>query len=78
MITNPWTIRFVFPFPFAFPEADANEKNDVFSSLSTNLKGSASRLTRSARRGDTVAVLKVAGICVAVGIVVWLLLKWIF
>lgn len=55
-----------------------NEKNDVFSSLSTNLKGSASRLTRSARRGDTGAILKVAGICIAVGIVLWLLLKWIF
>ncbi|BDD62792.1 hypothetical protein MPDQ_006106 [Monascus purpureus] len=52
--------------------------NDVFASFSTSLKGSASRLTRMAKQGDTVAVLKVAGICAGVGVGIWLVLGWIF
>ncbi|PYH91059.1 hypothetical protein BO71DRAFT_401686 [Aspergillus ellipticus CBS 707.79] len=55
-----------------------DHSNQVFSSLTTDLKGSASRLTRMARQGDTVAVLKVAGIVVAVGTVFWIILRWIF
>ncbi|KAL4787706.1 hypothetical protein BJX76DRAFT_345390 [Aspergillus varians] len=55
-----------------------DHSNQVFSSLSTNLKGSASRLTRMARQGDTVAVLKVAGIVVATGVVFWFILGWVF
>jgi blocked-early-in-transport protein 1 len=31
-----------------------------------------------ARQGDTVAVLKVAGIVVGLGIILWLILGWIF
>ncbi|KAJ5550126.1 hypothetical protein N7535_001932 [Penicillium sp. DV-2018c] len=52
--------------------------NDVFSSFSTNLKGSASRLTRMAKQGDTVAVLKIAGMCIAAGVVLYIILGWIF
>ncbi|KAJ6135158.1 hypothetical protein N7512_000318 [Penicillium capsulatum] len=52
--------------------------NDTFYSLGTNLKGSASRLTTMAKKGDTVAVLKVAGICIAVGFLVYIILGWIF
>ncbi|KAI9040012.1 SNARE domain- containing protein [Aspergillus affinis] len=55
-----------------------DHSNQVFSSLSTGLKGSASRLTRMARQGDTVAVLKVAGIVVCVGVALWVILRWIF
>ncbi|RAH42248.1 SNARE domain- containing protein [Aspergillus aculeatinus CBS 121060] len=55
-----------------------DHSNQVFSSLSTNLKGSASRLTRMARQGDTVAVLKVAGIVVVAGLLVWIVLGWVF
>lgn len=55
-----------------------NNQNDAFSSFSTNLKGSASRLTRMAKQGDTVAVLKVAGIVVGVGLLLWIVLGWIF
>ncbi|KAL4915216.1 hypothetical protein BDW62DRAFT_188870 [Aspergillus aurantiobrunneus] len=55
-----------------------DHSSQVFSSLSTNLKGSASRLTRMARQGDTVAVLKVAGIVVGAGLLLWLILRWIF
>ncbi|KAL1969989.1 hypothetical protein VTN77DRAFT_6394 [Rasamsonia byssochlamydoides] len=52
--------------------------SEVFSSLSTSLRGSASRLTRAARQGDKVAVLKVAGICIGAGVGVWVVLGWIF
>jgi len=52
--------------------------SDVFSSLSTNIKGSASRLTRAARQGDKVAVLKVASICIGAGVGAWVVLGWIF
>jgi len=31
-----------------------------------------------AKQGDTVAVLKIAGICIAAGILVYLILGWIF
>ncbi|EAW06590.1 SNARE domain- containing protein [Aspergillus clavatus NRRL 1] len=55
-----------------------DHSSQVFSSLSTNLKGSANRLTRMARQGDTVAVLKVAGIVVGAGVLLWMLLRWIF
>ncbi|OXV08190.1 hypothetical protein Egran_04047 [Elaphomyces granulatus] len=53
-------------------------QSDVFSSLSTNIKGSASRLTRAARQGDKVAVLKVVGICIGAGVGAWVVLGWIF
>ncbi|KAL2217497.1 hypothetical protein M432DRAFT_440184 [Thermoascus aurantiacus ATCC 26904] len=52
--------------------------SEVFSSLSTSLRGSANRLTRMARQGDTVAVLKVAGICVGAGVGLYVVLGWIF
>ncbi|KAL3460998.1 hypothetical protein BJX64DRAFT_261878 [Aspergillus heterothallicus] len=55
-----------------------DQSSQVFSSLSTNLKGSANRLTRMARQGDTVAVLKVAGIVIGAGVLLWLILGWIF
>ncbi|KAL1976156.1 hypothetical protein VTN31DRAFT_2438 [Thermomyces dupontii] len=55
-----------------------DQTSEVFSNLSTSLQGSAGRLTRAARQGDTVAVLKVAGICVGAGIGVWVVLGWIF
>ncbi|EEQ27594.1 SNARE [Microsporum canis CBS 113480] len=52
--------------------------SDVFSSLSTNIRGSASRLTRMARQGDKIAVLKLAAILVGSGLVLWVILGWIF
>ncbi|KAL5357469.1 hypothetical protein BJX96DRAFT_16630 [Aspergillus floccosus] len=55
-----------------------DQSSQVFSSLSTSLKGSASRLTRMARQGDTVAVMKVAGICICAGLALWFILGWIF
>ncbi|KKZ60219.1 blocked early in transport 1 [[Emmonsia] crescens] len=52
--------------------------SEVFSSLSTNIRGSAGRLTRMARQGDRIAVLKIAGIVIAVGFLLWIILSWIF
>ncbi|KIW78783.1 hypothetical protein Z517_08622 [Fonsecaea pedrosoi CBS 271.37] len=51
--------------------------NEVFSSMSTNIRGSAGRLTRMARQGDKVAVLKVAGVVVVAGLLVWWIGGWI-
>ncbi|KAI2794447.1 hypothetical protein POX_a01046 [Penicillium oxalicum] len=55
-----------------------DHSNEVFSSFSSNLKGSATRLTRMAKQGDTVAVLKVAGICIGVVLFFYILIGWIF
>ncbi|KAK2782056.1 hypothetical protein FQN52_001210 [Onygenales sp. PD_12] len=52
--------------------------SEVFSSMSTNIRGSAGRLTRMARQGDRVAVLKVAAIVVGAGMGLWIILSWIF
>jgi hypothetical protein len=48
-----------------------HHQSDTFSSLSTSLKGSAGRLTRMAAQGNKVAVLKLAGIVIAVVVVLW-------
>jgi blocked early in transport 1 len=52
--------------------------SETFSSMTTSMKGSARRLGVMARQGDRVAVLKVAGIIIAVVIVLYWLLTWIF
>ncbi|KAI0509693.1 hypothetical protein F5B22DRAFT_311429 [Xylaria bambusicola] len=52
--------------------------NDTFSSMSTQLKGSASRLGRMAAAGNKVAVLKLSGIVIAAFLVLYYLVKWIF
>ncbi|ETI27715.1 hypothetical protein G647_00164 [Cladophialophora carrionii CBS 160.54] len=51
--------------------------NEVFSSMSSNIRGSAGRLTRMARQGDRVAVLKVAGVVIVAGLLVWWVGGWI-
>ncbi|OAL44731.1 hypothetical protein IQ07DRAFT_592022 [Pyrenochaeta sp. DS3sAY3a] len=48
--------------------------SETFSTFSTSLKGSASRLTRMAQSGNKVAILKLAGIIVAAVV----LLYWIW
>jgi len=55
---------------------DAN--NDAFSSLGTNIRGSAGRLTRMAQSGNKVAILKLSGIIIGVVIVLWWVLGWLF
>lgn len=51
-----------------------DSSNEVFSSLSTSIKGSAGRLGRMAQSGNKVAVLKLAGILVAVVVLGWWIL----
>lgn len=52
--------------------------SESFSNMSTSIRGSAGRLTRSARQGDRVAVLKLAGIIVVSAILAWWVGGWIF
>ncbi|KAI1431099.1 hypothetical protein GGR50DRAFT_690003 [Xylaria sp. CBS 124048] len=52
--------------------------SDTFSSMSTQLKGSAGRLGRMAVAGNKVAILKLSGIIIAVFLVLYYLAKWIF
>ncbi|KAI5289452.1 hypothetical protein KEM54_003839 [Ascosphaera aggregata] len=42
--------------------------SEVFSSMSTGMKASASRLTRMAKQGDRVAIFKLAGIIFVIGV----------
>jgi blocked-early-in-transport protein 1 len=49
-------------------------QNETFSSFSTTLKGSATRLGRMAQSGNKVAILKLAGII----IVFFVLLYWVW
>jgi blocked-early-in-transport protein 1 len=52
--------------------------SETFSSMTTGLKGSARRLGTMAGQGNKVAVLKLAGILIAVCVVGYWLLSWIF
>ncbi|KAF2971705.1 hypothetical protein GQX73_g1823 [Xylaria multiplex] len=51
---------------------------DTFSSMSTQLKGSAGRLGRMAAAGNKVAILKLSGIIIGVFLVLYYIAKWIF
>ncbi|KAF2239701.1 hypothetical protein EV356DRAFT_499909 [Viridothelium virens] len=55
-----------------------DSSTDTFTSFSASLKGSAGRLGRAAQSGNKVAVLKLAGIIVAVVVVLYWILKLIF
>ncbi|KAI6088571.1 hypothetical protein F4821DRAFT_233272 [Hypoxylon rubiginosum] len=52
--------------------------SDTFSSMSTQLKGSAGRLGRMAASGNKVAILKLSAILVGIFLVLYYILKWIF
>ncbi|KAI1757852.1 hypothetical protein F4782DRAFT_524551 [Xylaria castorea] len=52
--------------------------SDTFSSMSTQLKGSAGRLGRMAASGNKVAIFKLSGIVIAVFLVLYYIAKWIF
>ncbi|CAI6331845.1 unnamed protein product [Periconia digitata] len=55
-----------------------DQTSETFSSFSTTLKGSATRLTRMAASGNKVAVLKLAGILVAIVVVLYWIWHLIF
>lgn len=46
-------------------------QDELFSSLSTSLKGSASRLGRMAKQGNKLAILKLAGMVTVVVVLLW-------
>ncbi|KAI1175236.1 hypothetical protein F4777DRAFT_579220 [Nemania sp. FL0916] len=52
--------------------------SDTFSSMSTQLKGSAGRLGRMAASGNKVAIFKLSGIIIGVFLVLYYVAKWIF
>ncbi|KAI0192042.1 hypothetical protein EV127DRAFT_510772 [Xylaria flabelliformis] len=52
--------------------------SDTFSSMSTQLKGSAGRLGRMAAAGNKVAIFKLSGIVIGIFLVLYYLAKWIF
>lgn len=45
---------------------------ETFSSMTSSLSGSARRLGHMARQGDRVAILKLAGILIGIGLAVWI------
>jgi blocked-early-in-transport protein 1 len=47
------------------------KQSETFSTFSSTLKGSATRLTRMAQAGNKVAILKLAGMLVAGIVLVW-------
>ncbi|KAI8186829.1 Protein transport protein sft1 [Colletotrichum sp. SAR 10_76] len=52
--------------------------SETFSSMSTQLKGSAGRLTRMAASGNKVAILKLSGIIIGIFIVLFYISKIFF
>ncbi|KAL8736738.1 MAG: hypothetical protein Q9166_000104 [cf. Caloplaca sp. 2 TL-2023] len=54
-----------------------DSSNEVFSSMTTSVKGSAGRLGRMAQSGNKVAILKLAGMIVGVVVVLWWVLGWL-
>ncbi|KAE9380726.1 hypothetical protein N431DRAFT_498539 [Stipitochalara longipes BDJ] len=52
--------------------------SDTFSSMSTSLKGSASRLGRMAASGNKVAILKLSGMIVGGVLILWFVCGLIF
>ncbi|KAI0169318.1 hypothetical protein GGR52DRAFT_516546 [Hypoxylon sp. FL1284] len=52
--------------------------SDTFSSMSSQLKGSAGRLGRMAASGNKVAILKLSAILIGIFLVLYYILKWIF
>ncbi|OTB09637.1 hypothetical protein M426DRAFT_316182 [Hypoxylon sp. CI-4A] len=52
--------------------------SDTFSSMSSQLKGSAGRLGRMAASGNKVAILKLSGILIGAFLIIYYLLRWIF
>ncbi|KAI2633294.1 hypothetical protein GGS21DRAFT_127433 [Xylaria nigripes] len=52
--------------------------SDTFSSMSTQLKGSAGRLGRMAAAGNKVAIIKLSGIVIAVFLFLYYVAKWLF
>jgi blocked early in transport 1 len=58
-------------------QSTLDNTNEVFSSMSTNIRGSAGRLTRMAKQGDKIAVLKIAGVVIVAGLLVWWIGGWI-
>ena len=52
--------------------------NEVFSNMSTSIRGSMGRMGRMAKQGDKMSVLKLAGIIIVVCLVLWYLVGFLW
>ncbi|KKF95177.1 BET1-like protein [Ceratocystis fimbriata CBS 114723] len=55
-----------------------DSSNDTFSSMTSQLKGSATRLTRMAASGNKVAIFKLSGLIIAFFMILYYLSKMFF
>ncbi|KAG9826144.1 hypothetical protein KCU98_g15279, partial [Aureobasidium melanogenum] len=55
-----------------------DSSTNAFSTFSNSLQGSAGRLTRMAQQGNKVAILKLAGIIIAIVLVLYWVGGWVF
>ena len=53
-------------------------QSETFSSMGSQLKGSAGRLGRMAASGNKVAIFKLSGILIGIVLVLYYLLRWMF
>ena len=52
--------------------------NEVFSNMSTSVRGSMGRMTRMASQGDKLSVVKLAGMLIVVFLVLYFVLGWLW
>lgn len=64
--------------PIRYDDIADVQQSDTFSSMTTQMKGSAGRLTRMAASGNRVAILKLSGIVIGVFLVLFYGAKLIF
>lgn len=55
-----------------------DNSSEVFSSMTTSIKGSAGRLGRMAQQGNKVAILKLAGMIIGAVVVLWWGMSFLF
>ena len=67
----PLTVR-------VYNHANTRPQTNAFSTFSNSLQGSAGRLTRMAQQGNKVAILKLAGIIIAIVLVLYWVGGWVF
>lgn len=58
-------------------KANSRSQNEVFSNMGSSIKSSAGRLGRMAQQGNKLAILKLAGILVAVVLVLYWIARYI-
>ncbi|KAK5987862.1 Protein transport protein sft1 [Cladobotryum mycophilum] len=52
--------------------------SDTFTSMTSQMKGSATRLTRMAASGNNIAIIKLSAIVIGIFLILYYGIKWIF